>query len=565
MILKDIKKYLPFIYIVVMVIFFMARIIFFAETFGGIEHDSGWYLGVAKNLAHRGIYASYTNTIKEQGKGAYSSIHGRFSVQDENGYSYFPAGVTVGPGYVVPQAILLKIFGNGWWQYRLWPLLTFIFLIYLLFYTIWKIGGKISLLFFVVWFWAVPQLTMQFAYEAYSEHIALLFLFLSFLLYYFSIKKNGNLFIFLSGLFLSFSFLTKNLFFVSAAGFLVPLLWEIWRNKKNIRYLFFRWSLFGIAFVLPIGLFELYRYLYLTSHFGYEGWVAVNKDIQIQFKTAGSGITDINFSNLDWTFILKKINIWLDVGVEYSFLVWIILSLSPFILFKYSPKRFKILIALIYASLLFSFLWYVFISTTGWARHTWQGIVLGMAIVSMSIGLILKTSLRNLNKSFVLVLTLIIVILTSLNYQIFDVNFFLNRQDINKWMNNRNIRGLQGFPSNPILSLEDQKGLIDFFKKNINEKDKVYYAGWFINAEASPLVNKVFYTLDRYFTLGQINPDGGNSYLILGPYQQGPWSFEPPDYVRNKTQELCEKQIFSNSSYSLCLLQHELVYNNPAY
>src|SRR3990170_7616752 len=97
------------IYIIAIVSLFLLRSIFFAANYGGIEHDSGWYLGVARNLAQRGIYASYTNTIIPEEQGDYPSIHGRFSVQDENGYSYFPAGVTVGPGYIIPEAILLKI------------------------------------------------------------------------------------------------------------------------------------------------------------------------------------------------------------------------------------------------------------------------------------------------------------------------------------------------------------------------------------------------------------------------------------------------------------------------
>ena len=100
------------IYIFSTAFFFLFRVIFFASEFGAVEHDSGWYLGVARNLAQRGIYASYTNTIREEGIGAQPSIHGRFSVQDNNGYSYFPAGVTAGPGYVIPQAILLKILSN---------------------------------------------------------------------------------------------------------------------------------------------------------------------------------------------------------------------------------------------------------------------------------------------------------------------------------------------------------------------------------------------------------------------------------------------------------------------
>jgi len=139
------KKHFLKIYLGLTVILFLARMVLFAGEFGGIEHDSGWYLGVARNLAERGIYASYTNTTTSGGVGAFPSIHGRFSVQDKNGFSYFPAGVTAGPGYIIPEAMIIKVFGFGWWQARAWPIITlglllaalfiFVYLIVLIIYN----------------------------------------------------------------------------------------------------------------------------------------------------------------------------------------------------------------------------------------------------------------------------------------------------------------------------------------------------------------------------------------------------------------------------------------------
>lgn len=566
MILKDFKKRLPLIYIGITVIFFVTRIILFASSYGGVEHDSGWYLGVAKNLALKGIYASYTNTIREESVGDHPSIHGRFSVQDKNGFSYFPAGVTVGPGYVVPQALLLKIFGDGWLQYRLWPLIAFTILLFIIFYTIWRIGGIISLIIFQIWLWAVPQLTTTYAYESYSEDIAFLYLIVSFILYYLSIKsKKGSLLILISGSFLSFSILTKNLFFLPGISFLISFLLEGWNHRKQIKKVFIRWILFATGFALPIGLYEGYRYFFLVSHFGHSSWSAINEDIRLTFQSGGSGILSLNLRNLDWIFILKKINIWFDVGIKQSFLIWAILLFSPLIILRFSPKSFRIIIALFYFSFLISFLWFIFVSPTGWARHAWQGIVLGMIIVSMTFGLTLTNALKSIKKSIFKVLIVIVLLISAIRYEGLEMGFNLNQDTIKKWRLNRFIRGLEGLPSTPILSLKDQKELVNFFNENVKEEDRIYYAGWFLNAEVSPLVDKVFYTLDRYFTFNQKTPDEGRSFLILGPYQQGPWSFEPPEYVPNKISELCINVVFKNPSYILCELKTGLVYNNPAY
>lgn len=564
------KKNAMFFYIPITVLFFVLRAIFFAASFGGVEHDSGWYLGVAKNLALRGIYASYTNTISEEGEGAHSSIHGRFSVQDDKGFSYFPAGVTAGPGYIFPEAFFLKAFGNGFWQYRLWPLSAYAILLFSLFFIVWQIGGLPSLLIFQVWLWAVPQLTTTYAYESYSEDIAFLFLLLSFGLYYLSTRsKKENWFIFFSGLFLSFSFLTKNLFFLLGLSFLLPLLWEVWKYRKQVIKVIIRWMLFAIGFALPVGLYEGYRYLFLVSHFGFAGWSAINEDIKLTFQSGGSGITSLNLKNLNWVFMLKKINIWLDVGIKQPFLIWTILLLSPLVVFKYSPKRLRVLIVLFYSSLLISFSWFILISPTGWARHVWQGIVLGMIIVSVTFGLSVRNTLKNFKKSafgiLLITVSLTVLLLGVVRYESLKMGFNLNQDTIEEWRRGRFIRGLEGLPSHPILSLSDQKGLTVFFKDNIKTQDRVYYAGWFIHAEASSLVDKVFYTLDRYFALDQKNPDNGKSYLILGPYQQGPWALEPANYVSDKMSEMCEKDVFKNSSYSLCLLRRGLLYNNPAY
>ena len=77
------------IYFLVTVGLFLFRVVWFAANFGSIEHDSGWFLGVAKNLANRGIYASYINTVEVEGAGVYPSLRRGLSIQDEKGFSCF--------------------------------------------------------------------------------------------------------------------------------------------------------------------------------------------------------------------------------------------------------------------------------------------------------------------------------------------------------------------------------------------------------------------------------------------------------------------------------------------
>lgn len=537
---------------------FVVRVIFFASSFGGVEHDSGWYLGVARNLAQRGIYASYTNTIIEEGIGVHPSIHGRFSVQDNNSFSYFPAGVSVGSGYIMPEALIIKIFGGGWWQYRLWPLITYAGLLLILFTIALRIGRILGLSIFVVWLWVIPQLTMTFAYEALSEHIALFYLMISFLFCYSaSHKEKGYFLMFFSGLFLSFSILTKTLFLLTGVSFLLSFLFEIIAYKNKLKLFFSRWFLFLCGLAIPIMSFEFYRYFYLTSHFGIEGWNAINKDIKLLFQSAGSGISNLNLANFDYAFILKKLAIWQDVGISQALIPWTIFLLSPILILRKNKYQNTLLILLLYASAVLSFIWFIIISPTGLARHIWHGIIVGMLLISITLG---KIANRVLLLGF-----LMTIIIVSVKYEILDGKPFFDYKIISKWNDNRYIRGLQGFPTNPILSLNDQKGIVSFFDKQIRNIDRVYYAGWFLNAEVSPLVDKVFYTLDRYFILDQKNPDGGQSYLIFGPYQQGIWSLMPPEYLPRKIGQFCQEIVYENPSYLMCILKSDITDKNDAY
>ena len=294
----------------------------------------------------------------------------------------------------------------------------------------------------------------------------------------------------------------------------------------------------------------------MVSNFGVAGWDGVNKDFILHFKENGSGITSL--THLNFEFIYKKISIWLDVGIRFYLLFWAFLILSLFSILKLVNSKYKSLVTSFFLAMIFSFGWYILFSTSGWARHAWQGIMFGILLTSMNLGLIIKSFIKK--KRFVLLIVLIVSVFAFFRINSLDFNFFLNNGDVTYWRANRYIRGLEGFPSTPILSLKDQSQLVVFFKKNIKKQDKVYYLGWFLNAEASALVDKVFFPLDRYL----VN-QSDRSYLIIGPYQQGTWSMMPQSYSLTKKIQLCKAVVFQNDSYTLCKLKTGLIYTNFPY
>ena len=209
-------------------------------------------------------------------------------------------------------------------------------------------------------------------------------------------------------------------------------------------------------------------------------------------------------------------------------------------------------------------IWFVFFSTFGWTRHVWPGLVVGMMLVSVVLGNFWNHKRLRL---FLFILILMVFVNASLLFkkEELEPRLIFDQRVVDTWYAGRNERGLQGLPANPIMSLRDQKELQEFFDNQIEGKDKIYYLGWFLVAEASPLVDKVFYTIDRYLNLGQQNPDGGESYLVLGPYQKGKLSIIGNTYHDKKISQLCRAVVFSNPSYTLCTLRTGLVYENSAY
>jgi len=559
---KPMRKYTIYLYIFLTSFLFLLRAIFFAGSYGAVEHDSGWFMGVARNLAQRGIYASYTNTIRKEGIGAYPSLHGRYSVQDSEGYSYFPAGVTAGPGYVVPQAIFFKLFGFGFWQLRAWPLLAFLGMLIFLFYLTYLLGGIVSVVILQVWLWVVPQLYITFAYEGFGEHIALFYLLASlyFLWTSLTVKRKGRTF-FVLGVLFSLSILTKYLTLLAGGAFILVFVYDFYKNRGELKKTLIYWFYLTFGILFPIGLFEAYRYLVLTSLFDKSAWDAINADFLLHFKANGSGVS---LYGIDWEFVSRKLTVWKKVGITYFLLPWILLIISPLLLYQKKLKEKRGLFLLIFTSSLSIFFWYLFASPTGWTRHVLLGLILSMVLISVSLGTLfnLKKKVGYLAKGGVIIL----LSLTFVTSSGFYPNLFLDRSDIESWRVKRYEGGIQGLPHTDTFSLSDQTQLINFFEENIKDSDRVYYLGWFLLAEASPLVDRVFYSLDRYLEIGQAKgPEGGQSFLIIGPYQKGKFSLMPRDYHDKKIKELCREVVFINSSYTLCTLKTSLVYENKAY
>lgn len=516
------------IYIAITSLFYLSRFGMFAHTQNvGIEHDSGWYLGVSRNLAEKGKYASYTNTIEVSNlPGPHSSIHGRYSVQDETGLSYFPAGVTVGPGFIVPQAIIYYFFGVGDWQNRTIAILSFALLIPLLFFTVFRLGGIFALLLFQLWTWAFPQLFLSFAFEAYSEHLALLYLLSGYVLF---VKAKKNMWHLFSGVLVSLSVLTKQIYLIGFFPVFIFLLWKYLQIKSERRQLLIHSLYFMLGFATPIILFELYRFYVLYSQFGMQGYMAINKDMYLTMKCCGSGVVQFLENPFPIQFMSVKLSAWQYVGIHAA----IILLSLPFIVMRVFQKKTTPVLFLLVVFFILYFGWFVVLSSTGFFRHAWPSIIVGFIICSSLLPSV-KHGIR------ILLVVLISIFFFISPYSVKTLYF--SNDTINAVYTDKNKSATPLFIN--FFSLQDQKDLqLYLFSRYLNKR--ICYDERLLVAEIPVYLDRVFFPLQRC---------GSGELLIIGPYQKQ-HLIRHATYLEELIQNKCLRKVYENESYTLCILK----------
>lgn len=532
----------------------MLRIGLFAGAFGAVEHDSGWYLGQARTLAERGKYASLVNTNKDD-EAVGVSIHKRLSVQDSEGLTYFPAGVTVGPGYIVPEAVIIRVFGASWWALRAFSMISMATMLIVGMVMVWRLGGLLGVVIFYTWWWLVPLMSIPMGYEAFSEQTALLYLFLSLVLVL--NKKRKWRVSLISGMMMGLALETKSVMLMASGWVVVVAVYEMFEAKNWKKWLG-DWTVFILGMALVMGGWEAYRYWVLTKNFGIEGWRATNTDLALTMQSGGAGLENLVNKKLDMLLLNKKLIVWSDVGVKKRLMAWGILALSPAIILWLRRKSTKLMLGLsgMMAGLWF---WFLFLSSDGWTRHAWQALVIAMMLVAAALGIVVEKGLKKGVLGWLGVSLIVILMVASLRVDKLDPRLVFNEGDLYSWSSKREEKDIQGLPFVPLFSLKDQKEVVKFMDENVGEKDRVFYHFGFLVADLPALTDRVFWPLQRYAGWGYKNPEGGKSYLVFGPYQITEWKVKQLEkgYLERMTGRFCEKVVFDNPSYRVCELVSE--------
>ena len=104
----------------------------------------------------------------------------KFDIQTEDGRIWFFTGNGIGPASIIPDAIVLKLFGSGFWALRAGPLIFYAFFLLLAAFLLHQLTGWAGILLFHAFLFFYPHISIFLSYEAMGEVPSLFYILLAF-------------------------------------------------------------------------------------------------------------------------------------------------------------------------------------------------------------------------------------------------------------------------------------------------------------------------------------------------------------------------------------------------
>lgn len=551
--------------LVVMPALQVGRVAVFAFAQCGLEHDSGWCFGVARNLAEHGVYATSTN-IATTSEPVSDGIHYWPTVQDGEGYMYFPPEVTIGPGFVIPEALVLKVTGYGLWQYRLLPMGAMLALLVLLSALAYARGGVPAVLVLQLWFWLFPQITFSYTYEAFSEHLALLYSLVAFGTYAYAVDHRHRKlrWWWITGLFLALAYLTKTIYVSAGVAIAAHLAWRIVQREYDTRQV--RQILLALAcgFLLPVCAFEAYRFVVLASKFGLEGYLANNVAYALIFRNAGSGISA---GSADLTSVLPvKLRILGNLGLLVPTVAWaFVIAASALALRRQAadfearrePTRTILIVGATKAGLVL--FWFLLLANSRFTRHAWDVLILLMLLSSIGVAVALRWLWQRRRPEMFLAIPVLLLALGNLvclDLPAAEPWPRLRFDRVMHWFDDYH-RPLQYVVFAAVFQKDAQEEVVQFLRQHSGRQNPIYYLPPYQVAELPPLVGSRFYSIERFDDQRPTFSD--HAYLVLGPFQIGDWPWRVGS--SSETQRLLDRYqklvVLKNNYYAILELPQQ--------
>ena len=543
------KLIMSMLLIVLLILLQMIRIVVFVSEYGGVEHDGGWALGIARSVAERGVYTSLTSTVVDPSLQTGFNYDDQFTVQDELGREYFFVAHTTGPGTVLPNALVFKILGVSFWSSRLASLIFFFLFLVLTAAILYFLQGLVSIIVFHLYLFFFPQLYIFLGYEAFGEMPSMVYGLTSFLLFVYATqtKKRPLIWFFASGILAGMAMNTRLATIIIFSGLGVVWLILFWQKKTT-----FKNAIAVISGALLVAvLWQLIVFVSLMRVSNLQTYAShVWGRIDFFLRTV-EGITPVA-EGLE-LFLLKAIII---SELSYSHLLVSLLlvvatAISGLLLIKYfqgDSARQNLIIILSTAWLVYT-IWFLNGPKNAWVRYYWYGIVWMVMILGVTFGVLIRQlrgrpNVLNIGGSLFFAL----LFAFSFSQQPQALNVFITPELIEVWRQ-RQLTTRDTYLPWIIVSRREQAEVAEFIL-NLPPEANVYYPEGHKTAELSFLTNRIFYTLPRRDLMGPQPSD----VVIMGPAIISPWKKEQQQRldILDTIHRECPLIIWESPNYIIC-------------
>ncbi|MCB0210234.1 MAG: hypothetical protein KDJ52_12930 [Anaerolineae bacterium] len=395
------------------------RIIVFINVYGGIEHDGGWMLSISRSLAETGTYTTLVSTIADPNVPGGINVDQKFDIQAPDGRVWFFTGNGIGPASIIPDAVVLKLFGSSFWALRAGPLIFFTFFLLLTAYLLYELAGLWAIILFHAYLFFYPHISIFLSYEAMGEVPAMVYIIWAYLAFAAATlrQQRRSFYFFLAGLVISLALNAKLITLWSISGILLwaGLLWlfglirqrqlttNLSRTESSVaniavNYPANRVSLgelmwLGVGTASLVVIWEFVHLVVLTRLTNFDLYLrhAQQRLTFILDDGSGVGLQIHSGAEFFWDkfFILSEVAHPARWVTAILFIAIFLGGLGLAWLWRQQPWRQNILMPM-WLGWLANTAWFVGLAKTGWARHFWFGLVLAMILLCVIIVTLLR-------------------------------------------------------------------------------------------------------------------------------------------------------------------------------
>jgi hypothetical protein len=555
----------------------LIRVIVFVNVYGGVEHDGGWMLTISRSLAEQGTYTTLVSTLPDPLVLGGMNVDQKFDIQAPDGRVWFFTGNGIGPASIVPDALILKLCGFGFWALRAGPLMFYVLFLLVAAYSLYRLAGLGAVLLFHAFLFFYPHLSIFLSYEAMGEVPTMVYILWAYLAFAAARRRRD---FFVAGLIAGLAVNAKLIGLWSVAGI---FLWAGLRllasvsphpsplpqgegtriklpapfgdrrkgagdqREEGLRQLLL---LAGGAVVVPL-LWEGVHLVVLTWLAGFDLYLK-NAMQRVSFiLDDGSGVgLQIHAGPEFWAdkfFLLSEVahpERWVTALIFGAMLLG-----GPVLLWLWRGQSYRqTLLASLWWGWLVNTAWFVSLAKTGWPRHFWFGLVLAALLLAVLPVALLRQGRGPLPS--LLGVALLGLMGWGFARQPHVGGFFLPDEIVPYWQEKQIQNKYHASLPWIIIPRADQAAVVAYIRQ-MPPDAHVYYPGGHKSAELPAQTGRIHYPFSRRNYPGTVpHPD---DVVLISPSLISPW-LEPGRRrdLLDLVERECPRPALKNDFYRIC-------------